>query len=66
MSTADELELRTFRNLHLKYIKMIRYELNHRDKSGDYDGSKADMCLEKISELLDEHDNEVGRTKFKK
>lgn len=62
----EELHLRTMRNIHVKYLKMIRYAIEHRDLRNDYDGSKADELISKISRLLDEHDNNINKTKFYK
>jgi hypothetical protein len=60
-------ELRTLRNLHIKYLKMIRYAIEHRrDKQigVDYEEVYNSQCIEDILALLDEHDNEVGRVKI--
>jgi hypothetical protein len=58
---VENFKLRTLRNLHVKYLKMIRYKIDHRNKN-DYDGYYSDKCLEEIIELLDKHDNQVSIT----
>jgi hypothetical protein len=56
--------LRTLRNLHVKYLKRIRYLINHRQTSG-WDGYYSDKVFEEIIELLDEHDSKVKIDKAK-
>jgi hypothetical protein len=56
--------LRTFRNLYIKYLRMIRYAIEHREgRSEDYDRYYVDKLIEKIRDLLDEHDNQSERQK---
>jgi hypothetical protein len=43
---------------------MIRYAIEHREgRSEDYDRYYVDKLIEKIRDLLDEHDNQSERQK---
>ena len=59
-----ELEYRTKRNVHVKCLKRIRYLIEHQTRRDDYDGYYADKLIESISDVLDEHDVEITKTKF--
>ncbi len=59
-----ELEYRTKRNVHVKALKRIRYAIEHRNSSTDYDGYYSDKLIENIRDILDDHDTEITKTKF--
>ena len=63
---AIALEYRTKRNVHVNCLKRIRYSIEHRDRSDDYDGYYANKLIDSIVDILDEHDREITKTKFSK
>ena len=59
-----ELEYRTKRNVHVKCLKRIRYLIEHDQGHDDYDGYYARKTIASITDILDEHDQEITKTKF--